>query len=196
MVSVVNEVTGFLDFLESWEQVDSPANKTPVSVAKSFNGKINNTGHPHDYSSPMLTKWHPQFQNLLEPGIRSLVTEIVNGFHWITFSSCEGHYHHHDNIIDNRHVSIIARHEKEHYQIFSVLENVAKLTNQHVDGEYIQILILPVTLESEQKVFKGVKVFFEKKKHATVIQYFSRLDTFTNNFVSVLNAYRREDDSG
>src|SRR5262249_18460259 len=87
----INRISNMENFMRSWDDPAHPKNSRRAHLRQTSYGNINKTGIPGDYGTEILSRWHPQFDAALEPGVKEIVLILVRRFGWITYSSCEGH---------------------------------------------------------------------------------------------------------
>lgn len=92
MTSVtINEASNLLGFLEAWSDPDHERNHIDVEDLLTPDGRITELHDPAPGRGPLVTRHHPRFKALLEPGVRDLVLRLVTTWNLVTYSSCEGH---------------------------------------------------------------------------------------------------------
>lgn len=88
-----NYLSDLPEFLESWLTATHPRNETPRSISIDEHGRARPQGNLAWGQGASLSRYHGEFIDSLEPAIRPLVVELVNGWNFVTYSSCEGHVH-------------------------------------------------------------------------------------------------------
>lgn len=95
-----NYLSDLPDFLESWLVATHPRNDTPRSISIDEHGRARPQGPLAWGQGASLSRHHSEFADSIEPAIRPLVAELVSGWNFVTYSSCEGHVHTHSPRID------------------------------------------------------------------------------------------------
>lgn len=118
-----NRITGLEDFLEAWSDQDHSRNLRRFSKA---DAKIDDvqafSPQTSRYCGNTLSRWHPQFTELLEPGVREVVRSSAFDRDWITYTSCEGHLRESAGSLYPRlcHIGFIPRRAPEALEILGV----------------------------------------------------------------------------
>lgn len=168
-VALVNHVEGLGDFLRRWDSGEEilcdPAVGSNVGTA----GEINETGSPDCLSARLLTKWHPGFERVVEPGVLALVKALVWAWDAITYSSCAGHAAHGRAELRPCHVGIVPRDAKERAQLAAALNTlIAASASCGVRGK-----LLPRRLTSEDGDLEVLDLMLEPALDETT--YFEQL---------------------
>ena len=156
----VNHLAGLEAFLRAWDNKDegAPVSDAPIEADSSVpHAPSFLSGHP----VPILTRWHPRFADALEPGIRELVLELVDGLDCVTYSSCEGH------ICDDSHksfsashVGILPRDDREFARLFRILRAVAYATNAPPRLGLVKAVTNSGSVTSEDTTRRCIDIFF------------------------------------
>jgi len=179
-----NNVLSDLDeFLRSWNDLRCPRNLKFVELKKSHFGNVNSSGEI-DYQGFSLSRWHPQFVDSLEKGVRELVLTLVEDFGWITYSSCEGHRYGGTRISPcERMVSLYPRSRDEFRIMIRTLKRVTRKVNTDGGPVRLRVVACNLTDKASGKIHKGVDLIFARAKDWD--SYFNRLPKF---YLMTLNA--------
>jgi hypothetical protein len=152
-----------VDFLARWDRRDeSRLDRLPLAV--SGKGNINLAGSDAGVMSYLLTRWHPSFEDSIEPGVRALVVQLIRTWDCVTYSSCQGHKAAGMVPARVRHVRLIARSRPEHEQLAGRLQRLAMLTNAQVSGSTVGVAVAPTVVSSEDGVEAlGLDLLFEPR---------------------------------
>ncbi|WP_329842415.1 hypothetical protein [Stenotrophomonas hibiscicola] len=63
----------------------------PLQQISSPFGNMNNTGTPYPSTSCLASRFHPDFESVIEPGVKGLLFAIAIDHNLVTYTSCEGH---------------------------------------------------------------------------------------------------------
>jgi hypothetical protein len=176
-----NYVTDLGVFITRWnthEEQQYPAlDRVVVGVA----GNINYTGEPACSSSLMLTRWHPNFSDVVEPGVRDLVAVLIERLDCITYSSCEGHPATETSEMRCRHVGIVARSRHELERFKGVLVRAAEIGEERS----VEVVAEVVQIESDGDDGIGIDVVF-RPSSIDDFGYFDELGAVTRDFATRL----------
>ncbi|OBA31135.1 class I SAM-dependent methyltransferase [Gordonia sp. 852002-51296_SCH5728562-b] len=86
-----NYLSDLGDFLESWLEDAHERNALSRRIVVDDRGRVRPEGTVAWGQGASLSRNHPDFIECLEPAIRPLVMEIVDGWGLVTYSSCDGH---------------------------------------------------------------------------------------------------------
>jgi uncharacterized protein len=185
----INQLQQFREFIRSWEDPAHPQNQTPVDLHRTRYGNINSTGELGDYRGYALSRWHPQFIDSLEVGIRQLVELLTLRFGWLTYSSCQGHSYRGQGLPSvERHVGILPRSAAEKDAIRFVLATSAARVNPPHGRSAVYLEVRNEALATDHGSQEVIDVFFRRHKRQTWKRYFSELDDFYNKVLSTLSS--------
>lgn len=88
-----NYLSDLPQFLESWLSPAHPRNNAARSIILDEHGRARPEGILSWGQGASLSRHHAEFCDSLEPAIRPLVLELVDGWNFVTYSSCDGHAH-------------------------------------------------------------------------------------------------------
>lgn len=134
-----NRIFGYYQFLNRWEDRVEVGSQG-ILFKKSLSGKKNLDGSEENFSSHLLTRWHPSFENSLEAGIRELVLQLVHHLDCVTYSSCEGHSSTSTEKMRVRNVRVITRSWTEHTYLRECLKHLAFVSNEQSDTCHVRLV--------------------------------------------------------
>jgi hypothetical protein len=155
----VNGVSGLSRFREEWD-TQKPRDGHVFENAKSEQGHINVEGSARCLSSAIFTPAAPEFWNAVEPGIRPLVTFLIEKLNCITYSSCEGHPPSDDYPMRGRHVGILPRNQEDLTRLMTVLGAAAEAACTSADRDVVDLKIHEDLITSEGPDVHCVDVLF------------------------------------
>lgn len=168
-------------FLAAWDDPGRVENVVTANLCTTPFGNINSTGEVGDYQGHALTRWHPQFDDAIEPKIRALVHLLIERFDWVTYSSCQGHlYEGHPEVPVERSVGLVPRTRAESQEISGIMRTVIHRVTRRFWEAPILLELLVHTLESEDTVRPALDFCFRRHPSATWEQYFEYLDERVN----------------
>ncbi len=183
--SIGYRITNFKAFIEAWSDPRNENNRKPIHLRTSQIGNINNTGDPNDNSADMLTVWHPDFEKVIEKEIKALVLFLTKELGWISFSSCQGHFH--NGELRHRHVELIGRDENEYEKIRKILLPSADKINQ----TYKQSLCVSIHdfyIVDRFEQFHAIRLSFSPQSKEKRQEYFQDINKATDDFLNILRS--------
>lgn len=171
-----NRMRGFSDFLASWEDTAHSRNRDVVALGITPVGNINQTGELGDYRGHALSRWHPQFEASLEPGIRSLVCLLVRRFNVVTYTSCEGHAYQGLPLKPvERHVGVLPLTSEQRVYLQALFESIGSDINRRYRRGAVRLVTVTHTLDVEAGS-RAVLTLFFRRRRASWASYFRELD--------------------
>lgn len=153
------------------------AEKAKVTQRRSEYGNINNAGTPYPSPSCLVNRFHPDFESVLEPGVRDLVYAVGIDHGLVTYTSCEGHdYRQTNEWNDVRHVGLIARNEAELEAVKALFERVAERAGLELSDSPIELGLMIHTVAGDGREYPAVDFFLLKRDKADWDAYFAALD--------------------
>ncbi len=176
--------------IAKWHDPDIAENFQIVPVLRNEFGNINSTGEPGNTHSWSLSRHQPQFPDCLEAGVRELVLLLVEGFDWITYSSCEGHQYRGKDIPScGRYVSVLARSARERETIAKVFSNVVRAVNKKHARDPVRLKMRRSKVSSNAGRCQAILLMFGKPWRSEWGKYFSSLDSV---YRSTLDAFEQD----
>lgn len=160
--SPLNDVRGLLGFLRRWDDRTEAGQQLPQQLKRSGVGNINLRGSADCYHSYLLTRWHPSFELVIEPGVRDLVIALVRHWDCVTYTSCEGHPAQGSVPMRPRHVGLVARSSSEYARLDRLLRTLVDLTNGGSDRGSVRLRLLHrVIIADEDLRAPGLDLLFD-----------------------------------
>jgi uncharacterized protein len=175
-------------FLEAWDEPRHHDNVRSTPLFATPYGNISGTGVLGDYRGPTLSYQHLQFAEAIERGVAQLVILLIERFHWITYTSCEGHSYEPLAVLPiERRVGVLPRSPSEAQTIETTLRKASRYVNGHYRRSPMYIEILPGILQSDDGQYVVIDVFFRRRHFAAWRSYFARLDDVYAGFLIALS---------
>lgn len=153
---MANSIVGLEVFLRNWRTV--PEKQELLPVLRGPRGHVNLTGAP-EAPSITFTKYHAQFVESLEEGVRDLVLCVIKILNCVTYSSCEGHLTEDGTgILCGRHVAIICQDADERSILRRRIENAIALVRHPRNA--IHLTVHEEDLESETSSIQTLNLIF------------------------------------
>ena len=169
-------------------QQEQLAELARVKQSKSEHGNINN-GTPFPLFSCLLGRYHPDFEAVLEPGVKDLVLIVANHHNLITYTSCEGHiYPNAEHPNDQRHVGIVARDQEERKKVLELFVEAGNHVNARFPAAAVEVGVMDHVLNAKDKVYPAVDLYLSRKEDSTWDDYFSELDEICGRLVEALRS--------
>lgn len=184
----LNRISGYADFVASWHDPAHPQNLTRVSTRSGKHGNVSVSRRTGDYRGYVLSRWHPQFIDSIERGVRDLVVLLVGQYRWLTYSSCEGHhYGKHGPPPVQRAVGICPRTAREREVILRTLHRASRTVNASHRASSVVVDVVESQLDTEGATYATIELIFCRQRHARWSTYFRDLDAVYHDMVSLLD---------
>lgn len=174
-------------FMKLWdvpvtdEQRQVLGERMKVTQKTSEFGNMNNAGTPYPSESCLVNRFHPNFETVIEPGVRELVYAIGIDRNYVTYTSCEGHdYAGTQSENDMRHVGIIARSQMEFEQAKTEFENINLKVKDKLLDTPIELALMTHSVTTDNKEMPVIDFFLAKRIDANWDDYFQNLDKATS----------------
>jgi uncharacterized protein len=189
----VNRFGNAREFIRRWDARAERSAPSDLRIASSAEGRINQTGRADCARSVIVTGWHPQFEDLIEAGVRPLVRLLVKEFNWITYTSCAGHPRapsdkakNEDERIGNesfsfRHVGLLARDKCEGLRQRRWLLEAAAKSNLEMRGDAVVIVREELLMSDDGSAERALDVLFESRSDDETA-YFAEIDAVMFGF--------------
>ena len=181
-----NSINHLSKFIIAWDDPHHSFNHGIAAYHISLYGNISDTDALDSYTGPVLTRWHQQFPDVIEPGIRDLVLYIVNNLCWITYSSCEGHDYGKMRVEPvERYIGVISRNVREQLEI----RDKFRLLKQRAEASALDRAIF---LEIHEHAISGSKmsvvdlIFRCNHDISDWSHYFTNIDAFYYRILMLL----------
>jgi hypothetical protein len=184
----VNHINGLNKFMERWDSTSLGRVKSKKDYHKSNIGNLNRDGTPSCINARIYTKKESQFENSIEPGVRSLVLKLIDKLDCITYSSCEGHL----GTVDGhtyfmcRQVGILPRTLIEFGYLLTIARSIAKLTNQNVPFDFVEVVVQSRFVTSEDTTRPCLDIIFQPNDEDSK-GYFRNLNITYDEFLNQLD---------
>jgi hypothetical protein len=163
------------------------ARGTAIKQIRSPYGNINEQGTPYPSQSSFLNRFHPDFEAMIEPGVRALLAAVALDLDLVTYTSCEGHrYPGTPRPPDERHVGIVARSPAEAERVLAKFERVAAVTNARHTDEAAEVAIMQHTLADGDIVYPAIDLYVCRREAASWDAYFADLDAVSEDLAEAL----------
>lgn len=151
-------------------------------------GNINLGGVPAGSIAPNLPPWHPLFIELIEEGVRDLVTYFVHVLDWVTYTSCEGHFYGEScRRPTARHVGILPQNSTQYESILSTINRAIVDYQNEVHPQCILPGVILHKLSDEEITFNVIDLVFDRRSGTPWKYYFENVDLASGIFLSVLS---------
>ncbi len=191
-VFTVNRMAACDEFLASWDDPSHPRNHAPVDVRLTDYGNISQTGELGDYRGHALSRWHPQFADSIEAGVRPLALALAEACGYITYTSCQGHTYPGRAITPvERHVGLLPRDGAEHRAMIAHLRTVCAAVGQECGARHVRLALLRHKLDTDGGTRPVVTLFFFRRRwNSPWPGYFEELDEATHLAVTTIARIR------
>lgn len=183
-------------FIKLWDTPLSPEAQTklreqaPVTQKASTFGNLNNDGTPFPSESCLLGRFHPDFESVIEPGVKEFLFAIAIEHDMVTYTSCQGHFYEGDERPhDERHVGVIPRDDDEYRRTLDVFERVARDVNRQIADRAIEVAIMDHTVADGETIYKAVDLYLSRREDHTWPDYFAEVDDVCAVLVDSLLAH-------
>jgi hypothetical protein len=193
-------------FMRLWDTPGAPelqaqrAGRVVIKQLRSPYGNINDEGTPYPSRSCFVNRFHPDFEELIEPGVRSMLAAVAIDLDLVTYTSCEGHRYPEALRTPNneRHVGIIARSPAEAERVIATFERAASITNARHPDKAVEVAIMRHTLTDGEIVYPAIDLYVCRREGASWDAYFAEVDAVGDALAEVLvsEAGRAQDASG
>jgi hypothetical protein len=170
-------------FMRLWDTPVSPeqqaeiARRVVIKQVRSPYGNINDQGTPYPSRSCFVNRFHPDFESVIEPGVRSLLAAVAIDLDLVTYTSCEGHrYPGTPRNPDERHVGIVARSPAEAERVLAKFERAASVTNARHADKAAEVAIMRHTLTDGDIAYPAIDLYVCRRVVASWDAYFADLD--------------------
>lgn len=141
----MNKMLGLAQFLQQWNEPCAVG----VPMVPLTRGKVGSINASGEFQAPavIFTRFHPQFIESVEPGVRPMVLAMISDGNWASYSSCEGHVDDNGRLLSHRSVGLVlCRPDPDRFRI-AAINNAAKAANTRFGD--VQIDVKEVELETE-----------------------------------------------
>lgn len=166
-----------------WDTPVTPAQQTEIArrvVIKQLRspyGNINDQGTPYPSQSCFVNRFHPEFEAMIEPGVRSLLAAVAIDLDLVTYTSCEGHrYPGTPRAPDERHVGIVARSPAEAERVLAKFEQAASVINARHADKATEVALMRHTLTDGDIVYPAMDLFVCRRMESSWDAYFADVD--------------------
>ena len=182
-----NYIHGLLAFVERWhtraEQTLPPSGALITGEA----GNINIDGRPESHESLVMTRWHAEFAESLEPGVRELVLKLVSAWNCITYSSCEGHPTTPASGRRHRHVCILPRSATEYAALLAALTSLARTANADAGSSGARAKVLQCIVTGDGLEAPSLDLVFSSREGDDDDAYFADLEALYDAVLRALD---------
>lgn len=182
-------------FMKLWdapltaEQQDKLRQLAPVTQRQSPFGNLNDEGTPYPSRSCLVTRFHPDFESVIEPGVRELMFAIAIDHDLVTYTSCQGHlYENAAYPYDERHVGVIPRTPEERQRILALFEDVARDVNGRFPDAAVEVAIMDHTVKDGEAVYPAIDLYLSARAGRSPAEYFAELPPVSAELVGALLA--------
>jgi hypothetical protein len=168
-------------------QQDELACRAVVTQQRSRFGNLNNQGTPYPSESCLVTRFHPSFESVIEPGVRPLLAAIAIDLDLVTYTSCEGH--HYDGTAqapDERHVGIIPRSTEEERRVLALFERAATRSNARYPAAAAEVALMHHTVVDGDVACPAIDLYVCKPAGASWEAYFADIDRVSDSLTDAL----------
>ncbi|MBA0263641.1 MULTISPECIES: hypothetical protein [Stenotrophomonas] len=159
----------------------------PLQQISSPFGNMNNTGTPYPSTSCLASRFHPDFESVIEPGVKGLLFAIAIDHNLVTYTSCEGHDYRSDGREpDERHVGVVSRDGDEHCKVVAAFTEVASRFNAGYPSAAIEAALMVHTVRSAAREYPAVDLYLSKRERAGWDAYFAEVDAACAQLVAEL----------
>lgn len=182
--SVMNHLQGMEELISTWDQpsgswiIVSRAQPGP-------SGEINLSGTATCRYAPIVPRSHPQFEELIEPGVRALVLCLTDSCHVVTYSSCQGHPPLADGRSPLRQVGILSRDDREFLRILTAVAVSANAVNRQTADSAVRVAVALRNLTSESGDRQSLELVFVPRA-GREDQYYAAIEPVYDQLVQML----------
>lgn len=153
----MNHLTGLADLLAAWDGQSDTQGRVPAR-SHGLRGEINLDGSPTCPSAEIVPRSSPWFEDMIEPGVRSLVLCLTDTCRVVTYSSCEGHPPAQGGRAPFRQVGILPR-DREYRGILVAVTAAARIANAKVESA-ARVTVIQRDLTSDAGTRRCLDVVF------------------------------------
>jgi hypothetical protein len=174
-----------------WDTPLSPAQQAEVArrvVVKSVRspyGNINVNGTPYPSQSYFVSRFHPDFEATIEPGVRTLLAAVAIDLDLVTYTSCEGHRYP-TRTPDERHVGVVARSADEAERVVARFERAAIATNARHPDQAAEVALMRHTLHDGDKTYPAIDLYVCRREAASWDAYFADVDAVADDLAATV----------
>ncbi len=186
-------------FIRLWDtpisaaQQEELGRRVVVKQLRSPFGNINDQGTPYPSQSCFINRFHPAFESVIEPGVRSMLAAVAIDLDLVTYTSCEGHrYPGTERAPNERHVGIVARSAEEVERVIAIFERAATVTNARHPDKSVEIAIMRHTLRDGETVYPAVDIYVTRRGDTSWDSYFAEVDEVGETLAEALVAEAAE----
>lgn len=189
-----NRSTNVARFMRLWDTPVTPEQQAEmgrrivIKQLRSPYGNINDQGTPYPSQSCFVNRFHPDFESVIEPGVRSMLAAVAIDLDLVTYTSCEGHRYPDTSRHSERHVGIVARSAEEVERVLAIFERAASRTNARHPGKSTEIAIMRHTLRDGEIVYPAVDLYVCRREEASWDAYFAEVDEVAETLADALVA--------
>lgn len=170
-------------------QTDELARRSAVTQRRSQFGNLNNQGTPYPSESCLVARFHPDFESIIEPGVRPLVAVVAIDLDLVTYTSCEGHhYGGTDHEPDERHVGVLPRSGEEERRILALFERAAARSNARHPGTAAEVALMHHVVVDADLAYPAIDLYVCRARGATWEAYFGDVDRVSDTLRAELAA--------
>jgi hypothetical protein len=160
----LNGVSGLERFRQEWDS-RRPRAGHGLENAKSEEGHINVEGKARCLSAAIFTPAAPEFWGAVEPGVRPLVTFLIERLNCITYSSCEGHPPLDGFPMRERHVGILPRDEEDRARLLAVVGAAVEAAVNASGNDRVDLYLAEDVITSEGPDVRCIDIGFGAPTH-------------------------------
>lgn len=199
-----NRSSGVQRFIRLWDTPGAPelaaerAGRVVIKQLRSPYGNINDEGTPYPSRSCFVNRFHPGFEAVIEPGVRSMLAAVAIDLDLVTYTSCEGHRYPETLQTPNneRHVGIIARSTAEAERVIATFERAAAATNALHPDKAAEVAIMRHTLIDGDVVYPAIDLYVCRRVDASWDAYFAEVDVVGESLADALVSEARGQGAG
>jgi hypothetical protein len=185
-------VRNLWSFMFRWDgKADLETSSRIENKLSQFNN-LNIEGTDLCFQSNIATRWHKDFYDLIEPGIREGIQICIEKLNCITYSSCEGHiYNKPDGSFSLRCISIVPRNLREHEYYLMVFREVRNRMDTFLnksDDIYLKIEVSIIETNDGPRTHGLTIIFYPRTFDAH--KYFDNVEKAHSLFCEELQKLR------
>jgi len=174
--------------IDSWDNPrEFPGEWLVASLGESPYGNLNVGGTIDGATAPTVPEWHPQFETMIEKGIRSICLYFVRIRGWITYTSCEGHWYEGQKSPPSlRHVGLLPRNSEEYTTIKAFLEQTVRRYQTISESQACLLGLICQKLEDPKESRHVIDMIFFPKEDVAWSNYFGELESESSVVLSIM----------